>query len=178
MLAIVDNGKGADEISRMIRMPHKIIKPSEINSIKATSYILSDGDTKHKEHNIKLIKSATKPILGIGTGYIFLGSACGAKAKEIKFGKQEKIKIERPCPLLLDLKKLFIVFKACNAGFADLPENFDVVASSQKYQFEIIQESEKPFFGVQFNPELGADGFKILSNFEKFVEVWEKYHKG
>jgi len=178
MLVIVDNGKGANEIARFVRTPHTVVKPAEIKNIKAGAFILSDGDMKHKEHNIKIIKSAKKPILGIGAGCIFLGAACGAKAKAMKFGRQEKIKIERPCPLVLDLKKMFTVFKACSSGFADLPEGFTVIASSQKYEFEIIQHNEKPFFGVQFNPELGADGLRILGNFEKFVEIWQKYHNG
>jgi GMP synthase (glutamine-hydrolysing) len=177
MLVIVDNGRGADEISRLIRMQHTVIKPSEIKSAKATAYILSDGDMKNINQNVKFIKRTEKPILGIGAGYIFLGSAFGANTKEAKFEKQERIKIERPCPLVLDLKKMFTVLKSCKNIFGSLPENFDVIASSQKYDFEIIQDCEKPFFGTQFNPELGADGFKILNNFEKFVEVWEKYHK-
>lgn len=180
MLAIVDNGSGADEISRFIRMNNTIIKPKDIASkasTKFSSFILSDGDIKNKTANVKFIKKANKPVLGIGAGYIFLASAFGAKPKDAKFDKQERIKIERPCPLVLDLKKMFTVLKSCKSILDDLPENFDVIASSRNYDFEIIQEFEKPLFGVQFNPELGADGFKILNNFEKFVEVWEKYHK-
>lgn len=179
MLAIVDNGSGAEEISRLVRVNNILIKPKDLTPkeiAKFSSFILSDGDMKNKVANVKFIKKASKPMLCIGAGYIFLASAFGAKPKETKFNKQEIIKIERPCPLVLDLKNMFTVLKSCKHVIEELPENFDVMASSRSYEFEIIQESEKPFFGVQFNPELGADGFKLLNNFEKFVKVWGKYH--
>ena len=58
-----------------------------------------------------------------------------------------------------------------------VPEECNVWASSPKYEHEIISFADKPFFGVQFNPEKGGDGRMILANFERFVGVWEKYHK-
>lgn len=177
MIIIVDNGNGAEEIGRFIRAPKKIVKPSEATSTKGTGYILTDGDVKHMKHNIDLIKKVNVPILAIGHGYVFLGTAYGATHKTGKVGKSERINIERPCPLLVDMKKNLMVMKSCKSIFEDLPENFDVVATSKGYDFEIIQESEKPFFGTQFNPELGGDGLKMIDNFAKFVEIWGKYHK-
>jgi hypothetical protein len=81
MLAIVDNGIGAEEIARFVRMPKKIVKPSEAHSVKATGYILTDGDVKHMKHNVDLIKKVNVPVLAIGHGYIFLGTAYGATHK-------------------------------------------------------------------------------------------------
>ncbi|MEM7819803.1 MAG: hypothetical protein QXD48_03160 [Candidatus Aenigmatarchaeota archaeon] len=177
MLVIVDNGSGAENISRVVRMPKKIVKPEEAGSIKASGYILSDGELKNQKFNIDIIKKINKPLLAIGVGYIFLGACFGAKYKDGKISKQEKIIIERPCPIVLDMKKNINVIKTCKSIFEDIPENFDVIGSSKSYDFEIIQDAEKPLFGVHFNPELGADGFKIIDNFVKFVDVWEKYHK-
>lgn len=177
MIIIVDNGKGAEQIARLIRGSKEIVKPDKIPP-KASGYILSDGDVKNQKHNEKLIQSTDKPLLAIGTSSLFLATAFGAKIKNgAKSGKQERIKLERPCPLTLDLKKMFTAFKSCSSVIEDLPENFDVFASS-KYPFEMIGETEKPFFGVHFNPEMGADGMKVIDNFVKFAEVWEKYHTG
>lgn len=175
MIAIVDNGKGADNIARMIRGQKFIVKPDKVDG-KASAYILSDGDLKNQKHNEKLIKSTDKPLLAIGNSSLFLAAAYGAKIAKGKSEKQARVKIDHPCALTLDIKKMFVVFKTCDAMLEDLPENFNVFASS-KYPFEIIGETEKPFFGVHFNPEMGADGLKIIDNFVKFVEVWEKYHK-
>lgn len=175
MLAIVDNGKGAEQIAHMIRGQKVIVKPEKVD-MKATAFILSDGDLKNQKHNDKIIKSFDKPLLAIGAGYLFLGAAYGAKIIPTKPEKQVRAKIDRACPLTLDLKKMFTVVKSCTAALDDLPENFDVIASSKEP--EIIADMEKPFFGVHFNPEMGGDGMKIIDNFVKFVEVWEKYHKG
>lgn len=178
MIAIVNNGKGAEEIARFLRGPKEITKPAEAEKTKASAFILSDGNPKNQKANEKLIAKTDKPLLAIGAGYIFLGAAYGAKSKAAKIDRTDRVKIEHPCPLTLDLKKIFSVVQACNRVFEELPKNFSVVASSQKYEYKIIQESEKPFYGVHFNPELGGDGLKIIDNFVKFVEVWGKYHKG
>ena len=178
MILIVDNGKGAQEIERSVRGSKQIVKAKDALNMKAGGIILSDGDMKHMKENINIIKKWNKPLLAIGTSYIFLASAYGAKSKEGKIEKTERVNIEHPCPLTLDLKRTFNVIQSCNHMLEDLPENFSVIASSQKYEFKIIGDMEKPFFGVHFNPELGGDGIKIIDNFVKSVDVWEKYHKG
>ena len=178
MLVIVDNGKGANEIANLIRIRKDIINPKKANSVNADAYILSDGDLKNEKDNIKLINKIEKPLLAIGSGYLFLGSAFGAKIEKVpKIEKKERLMIRKPCPLVLDIKKTFDVFECYQHILTNLPENFGIIARSQKYEFEIIQEFEKPFFGVHFCPELGLDGQKVIDNFVKFVGVWEKYHK-
>lgn len=175
MLAIIDNGKGAEQIARMVRGQKVVMKPEKVEG--ASAFILSDGDMKNQKHNEKIIKSTGKPLLGIGAGSLFLAAAYGAKIGRGKTERQARVKIEHPCALTLDMKKMFVVFKNCDSLLEDIPENFNVFASS-RYPFEIIGESEKPFFGVHFNPEMGGDGLKIIDNFVKFAEVWEKYHRG
>mgnify|MGYP001606784681 CR=1 FL=1 len=178
MLVIVDNGNGAEEISRFIRVPSKIIKPSQIGKVKANAYILSDGDMKNQKENEKLIKKGATPVLGIGIGCIFIGSAFGAKIKSVpKTEKQERLTLKRPCPLTNDIKRVFAVHENYKHVLSELPENFTVAASSQKYEYEIIQEMSMPLFGVQFLPERGLDGITILNNFTQFIEMWKKYHK-
>jgi GMP synthase-like glutamine amidotransferase len=178
MIVIVDNGKGAQDIARFIRGSKDIVKPADAAKAKASAYILSDGDMKNQAANIKLIEKANKPVLAIGAAHVFLAGAYGAKSKEGKVDKTDRCKIERPSPLTLDLKKMFAVLQSSPHMIDELPENFTVIASSPKYEYKIIIESEKPFFGVHFNPEMGGEGMKVIDNFVKFVDVWEKYHKG
>ena len=175
MIVIVDNGKGAEQIMKMVRGQKAVAKPDKVD-MKASAFILSDGDMKNQKHNEKIIKSTEKPLLAIGTGSLFLAAAYGAKISKGKLEKQSRVKIDRPCALTLDMKKMFVAFNGCGAMIDDVPENFTVFASS-KYP-EIIGEMEKPFFGVHFNPEMGADGMKIIDNFVKFAEVWGKYNRG
>ena len=176
MLVIVDNGKGANEIANCVRTSKKVVNPKDFTD--GSAYILSDGELKNEEDNIKLINKIEKPLLAIGSGYLFLGSAFGAKIEKVpKTEKKERIMIRKPCPLVLNLKKAFDVFECYQHILTSVPDNFGIIARSQKYEFEIIQEFEKPFFGVHFCPELCLDGRKIIDNFVKFVEVWRKYHK-
>lgn len=176
MLTIVDNGKGTDQIARLVRGQKVVSKPEKVD-MKSSAFILSDGDMKNQKANEKIIKSTDKPLLAIGAASVFLAAAFGGVPGKGRAEKQARVKIEHPCSLTLDMKKMFVVFKSCDAMLEDIPENFDVFASS-KYPFEIIGDSERPFFGVHFNPEMGADGMKIIDNFVKFVEIWEKYNKG
>ncbi|MBI2075794.1 MAG: gamma-glutamyl-gamma-aminobutyrate hydrolase family protein [Candidatus Aenigmarchaeota archaeon] len=178
MLLIVNNGKGAEEISGFLRMQNKIVKPSEAGSVKASAYILSDGSLSHQKDNEKIIKSSAKPVLGIGAGSLFVAAAFGGKIKKTaKTERQERVMVEKPSPLTLDMKRNFTVFESYENVIEELPESFEPMARSAKYDFEIILHVENPLFGVQFNPEKGGDGRMILANFEKFIGVWEKYHK-
>ncbi len=178
MIVIIDNGKGSAEISRFIRMPNKVVKPSQLDGMKASAYILSDGSMGNQKVNEKLLQKTASPVLGIGAGCMFVGAAFGAKVKNVpKVERQERLMIKKPCPLTLDLKRMFTVHESYQHVFSEVPENFGIAASSQKYEYEIIQEMSRPFFGVQFLPEKGSDGLRILDNFIKFVEIWGRYHK-
>lgn len=180
-IGIIDNGKGADAIAKMLRTSN-IIKASSIShkmpeTKNLSGFILTDGDIKYKKQNVKLIRATSKPMLGIGAGYLFIANAFGAKIKASNVPKREQIKISKPCPLTLNLKRMFNVIKDCNHVLSDIPKNFGIVASSKKYKFEIIQDFTLPIFGVHFNPELGLDGNKIIKNFERFVILFEKYNR-
>jgi len=177
MIVIVNNGKGAQQLAQLIRAKNMIADPKKIPD-KTSAYILSDGIVnKDAQKSIDKILKANKPILGVGLGAAYLAAAFGASIKETKPAKQESVSIKKPCPLLLDLKRVFAVVKDSKYAINNAPENFVVMASSQKYPFEVIMESQNPFFGVAFNPESGGDGRIILTNFERFIEMWEKYHK-
>jgi GMP synthase-like glutamine amidotransferase len=93
-----------------------------------------------------------------------------------KVQRQERLTIKKPCPLTLDLKRNFVVMENYNHIIEELPQNFTIAASSPKYEYEIIQDMERPLFGMNFSPS-ALDGIRVANNFVKFVEVWEKYHK-
>ena len=175
MILVVDNGKGAAEISRFLRMQNTVVKPAAAKG--ASAYVLSDGDMKNQKANENIIKKSNVPILGIGCGALFVASAFGAKIKKTpKVSGQERLSLIKPCPLTLNMKRMFTVFQDYQNVIEELPEGFDAVVKSRKYDLEVFQGFEKPFFGVQFNPEKGLDGLAVLRNFENFVEMWEKYH--
>lgn len=177
MIVIVNNGKGAEELSQLIRTKNSVADPKKTPE-KAAAYILSDGTmNKDAQKNVENLVGFNKPLLGIGLGAAYIAAAFGAAVQEVKPSSQERVSIKKPCPLLLDMKRMFVVMKESRYAIKEAPENFVVIASSAKYPFEVIMDSQNPFFGVAFNPEAGGDGRVILTNFERFVDVWEKYHK-
>jgi len=184
MIAIVDNGKGADRISQLVR-GSKVVKPGAIPA--ADAYILSDGQPSPaiEKANISLIKANKSPILGIGIGYIYIGLAYGAKTKLSACAKNERVTATQRSPILLDLRKSFTVVNDQKLMLDVLPPALGAVAECPKNPNAVIQhganldnpiDSPLPQFGVHFNPELGMEGVAILSNFSRFVEMWKKYH--
>ncbi len=179
MLLIVDNGVGSEEIARIVRIPHEVVKPNSAAGTKASGFILTDGDEKHKAANIEIINNSKVPVLAVGAGCAFLAEAFDSVVKKVpKVERMEMLKVERPGPLVVDMKRSFSVYDSYTWKIEEMTENFDVVARSPKYDFEIIMEMENPFFGIHFAPWKGGDGMTVLQNFVKFIEVWEKYHKG
>jgi anthranilate/para-aminobenzoate synthase component II len=180
MIVIVDNGKGALEISRAVRSS-QIVKPSSIPE-NANGYILSDGDLNatNQKACMKFIKNAKKPVLGIGIGYIYFGIAFGARSESGNFPRTYTVTINKRSPLVLDLKKQISVVAEQKQYLSEISENLDSIGSSNQNPNEIIahfdENDHRPLFGVHFNPELSPDGIKILQNFVKFVEMWNKYH--
>ena len=178
MLLVVDNGIGAEEIAQMVRVQHQVVKPQDALKQKASGYILTDGSDSQKKANIDIINNSKMPVLGIGIGCAFLAEAFDSVVKKCpKKEGMEMLKMERPGPLVVDMKRSFNVYDSYSWRIEELTENFDVIARSPKYDFEMIMEMENPFFGVHFAPWKGGDGMVILQNFVKFIEVWEKYHK-
>ncbi|MBI2583038.1 MAG: hypothetical protein HYW25_00075 [Candidatus Aenigmarchaeota archaeon] len=183
MIFIVDNGRGAGNISRIIRSS-KIVKTNSIPV--ADAYIISDGETNgaNQKNVVNFLKKCTKPVLAIGAGYLHMGVAFGAVVTGGGCAKTERIEIKQRCPILLDFKKNFTASHNQKSVLQNLPEEFGIIASSPKNEYEIIQHGTNPdnpiealpFFGVHFNPEEGLDGVNILHNFERFVEMWNKYH--
>ena len=184
LIAIIDNGKGAEDIARFIR-GSKVFKPSAAPK-DANAYILSDGDLNKAAQKVitKLIQKNSTPILGIGIGQIYIGLAFGFKTKSSTCGKINRISVKQRSPILLDLKKQFSVNDGQKLVLADVSDDFGVIASCPKNDFEVIQHGANPenpidalpLFGVHFNPESGLDGIQILRNFERFIGMWAKYH--
>lgn len=68
------------------------------------------------------------------------------------------------------------------AEIKKLPENFDVLASSEHSKIEAIKHKQKTLYGFGFHAEKFEmpymDGKKILENFSNIVnDFWEKKEK-
>ncbi|MDO5116544.1 MAG: gamma-glutamyl-gamma-aminobutyrate hydrolase family protein [Synergistaceae bacterium] len=124
----------------------------------------------------KLFLETSVPTMGICAGHQIC--ALAYKGQIGKMGDTEKVYSE------LGFKKIKIckqdpIFKNVSDGseflmlhrdeVKVLPEEFDILASSQMCQIQAIKHKNKPIYGFQFHPELYSDecyaGHQILKNF-------------
>jgi len=120
--------------------------------------------TKH----IEWIKEYKKPILGICFGHQLLGLIHGANGSRMKEDRDWQ-EIESYCESPL-LDKFPIVFDMMEDHCESIstPPDFDLVASSDACVNEMMQHKSKPFFGVQFHPEVSGNlGSLLIENFVK-----------
>jgi GMP synthase (glutamine-hydrolysing) len=121
------------------------------------------GNTGEYLNNIEL------PILGICVGFHFMslhfgGTAGPAAAGE--FGKVE-VTIDDHDDLFLGLPDKFQAWESHNDEVKQLPKNFVKLAHSDTCQVQAFKYENKPFYGVQFHPEVEhtEHGYEIFKNF-------------
>lgn len=150
-------------------------KPANLKGIifSGSPTFLTEADFTPYQELIYPLLSWNVPVLGICFGHQLLGMFYGAKI----FRGEEQRAIEtitktEPNELLLDLHEQFEMMEDHTEGI-DLPENFINLASSFQYPNEVMKHNEKPFWGVQFHPEVSGEDGMIL--FENFIHVCKNY---
>ncbi len=114
------------------------------------------------------------PILGICYGQQTLcvqlgGKVAGGKNGHGEFG-QAHITIQHACPLfegIWDTDTTPSVWMSHGDKVVNIPENFQVYATSKGAPYAIIADTNRHFYGVQFHPEVvhTPDGSKLIGNF-------------
>ncbi len=122
------------------------------------------------------LKKATIPILGICAGHQFMARFFGGDAKPStipEFGKITLTLIDEENPLLIDVPKESIVWESHNDEITKLPENMKNLGTSENCQFQAIMHTKKPFFGLQFHPEVDHTEYGEQM-FKNFIRICEK----
>ena len=112
------------------------------------------------------------PVLGICYGEMTMCAQLGGdvvETTEREFGRAF-VDVAEDCPLYQGVWKpgeKHQVWMSHGDKIVDIPEGFRAVASSDSSPFAVIAHESKPFYGVQFHPEVvhTPDGSKLLANF-------------
>jgi GMP synthase (glutamine-hydrolysing) len=120
------------------------------------------------------LEKASFPILGICAGHHFMGRFFGGKvlpSKTPEFGKIE-LKIIKKDPLFEGVTTKSIVWESHNDEVSKLPNDFEILANSESCKIQAMKHKNKPFYGLQFHPEVEHTEFgeKIFNNFVKICE--------
>jgi len=182
-ILVLDFGSQTTQlIARRIRElgVYSEIKPcfvslDEIKRFSPSGIILSGGPSSVYDKNAPLVDKELFnlgiPILGICYGaqliiHLFGGKVEKSEKREFGLAYIEILKTDKLFKGLRKNKK-YKVWMSHSDRIEKLPENFYALTRTENSPFASIAHKEKPFYGVQFHPEVVHTeiGMKLLSNF-------------
>lgn len=121
------------------------------------------------------LDKADFPILGICAGHQFMARHFGGRVKPSQlpeFGKVELTICTEDDPLFKGVSKKSIVWESHNDEVTVLPKDFTNLAESDNCKIQAMRYNKKPFYGLQFHPEVEHTQFgdKIFKNFIQLCE--------
>jgi GMP synthase (glutamine-hydrolysing) len=121
------------------------------------------------------LEKATIPILGICAGHQFMARFFGGEVKPStvpEFGKIDLMVVEKDDPLFAGVPAKSIVWESHNDEVTVVPKDFTVLAESENCKIQAMRHTKKPFYGLQFHPEVEHTeyGEQIFKNFISLCE--------
>jgi len=138
----------------------------EVKGAILTGSPQGDDIVEHHLPYFQWIKEFQKPILGICAGHHITGFMYGAnllRSEEPESGDFE-VEIVKPDPLFEGCKNIFSV-KQMHNDSVNLPDNFELLATSQTCRNQLMKHKKKPIYTCQFHPEFYNK--QLISNFIK-----------
>jgi GMP synthase (glutamine-hydrolysing) len=110
------------------------------------------------------------PILGICYGAQFMAYTNGGKvepANTREYGRAHLATFDHENPLLRGIREHSQVWMSHGDTITAIPENFEIIASTDKVAVAAYQAKGEKLWGVQFHPEVfhSEDGTQLLKNF-------------
>jgi GMP synthase (glutamine-hydrolysing) len=180
---VIDNGgQWTHRIWRVVRdlgYDSKIFaNTTPVEQIDAEALILSGGAPRVAWESPRLgncgdyFDRFNGPILGECVGMQLMAIHFGGKAgpSEIPEYGLSKLKVIEEDELFSGLPKEFMVWESHNDEVKEVP-NFSILAMSENCKIQAVKHVKKPFYGVQFHPEVNntENGSQILQNFLNVV---------
>ncbi len=124
---------------------------------------------KNAPHIDKTVLSLGIPVLGICYGAQLIAHTLGGKvvhAETSEYGRRE-FTVMAESPLFAGIPKTSVCWMSHTDRVADLPEGFEVLASTPSCPVTAYGSAERNIYGVQFHPEVAHTeyGSKLLENF-------------
>ena len=110
------------------------------------------------------------PVLGICYGAQFMSYTNGGKVEPAgtrEYGRAHLSTFDQENPLLRNVREHSQVWMSHGDTITAIPENFKIIASTDKVAIAAYQIKEEKVWGVQFHPEVfhSEDGTQLLKNF-------------
>jgi GMP synthase (glutamine-hydrolysing) len=137
--------------------------------------LLSQIDYSKYVKDFQWLLSYDKPVLGICFGHQLLGLLHGASvALQREDRDLQWIEVIAQNPLFDDVENpVQMMEDHCES--ISIPPGFELSATSDYTVNEAMHHKSKPFFGVQFHPEVsGKAGELLLENFCNLVKIYKQ----
>lgn len=150
----------------------------EIKDLNPEGIILGGGPSIENIGNCKeIIQQMDVPILGICLGHQIIAEVFNGETKsaEIESYAQIEINIIEESELFKDMGDSVKVWASHKDEVVKLPENFKILANSDKCSIEAMKHNEKPIYGIQFHPEVQhtPHGGEIFENFYRICKEYK-----
>jgi len=158
-----------------VQQPEYINNQDNFNNV--IGIILSGGpDSVSQNDNYDLPDELFKnniPILGICFGMQLICKKFDGKVKKTtssEYGKAN-LEITKKVKIFEGLEKFLEVWMSHGDSVIDPPQNFSVIATTNKESLSAIKADNKEIYGIQFHPEVThtLDDGKIILNFVKNI---------
>ena len=149
------------------------IDEERIKSMKPKGIILSGGPdsvtNSYTPRIPQIVFDLDIPLLGICYGMQTLAEQMGGQvvsADQKEFGHSE-LTVTCDSILFSDLDKTLNVWMSHGDQVQDLPDNFELIASTATAPIAAMQHESKPIYALQFHPEVThtEEGQTVLNNF-------------
>jgi GMP synthase (glutamine-hydrolysing) len=182
---VVDNGgQWTHRIWRVLReigCETRIIpNTTSLSEIDADAMVLSGGAPRIAWESPKLgsctdyLNDFHGPILGICVGLQLMALHCGGRAgpSEVPEYGLARISVVEEDDLFKGLPRDFLVWESHNDEVKEAP-GFKILAMSENCSVQALKHMKKPYYGVQFHPEVNntEHGEEILRNFVRVVHA-------
>lgn len=142
--------------------------------ISGAPILLTEVDPTPYLEKVSFIKEFDRPILGICFGHQLLGLTFGAHVTRQKDDRDwQTIEVlEEEHPLFAKFAPEFEMMED-HCETVSIPSGFVHLAVSDACINEGMYHKEKPFFGVQFHPEVSGNLGRLL--FDNFTRICQKH---
>lgn len=155
---------------------YKNLKEENINGLVLSGGAPRIGLKGTLGNTDEILKNADFPILGICAGHQYMARFFGGKAKPAEkpeYGKVELFIIKNGTDIFEGVPKKSIVWLSHNDEVSELPKDFERIAESESCKIQAMYHKNKPFYGLQFHPEVEHTEFGEQI-FRNFVNICKK----
>ena len=157
--------------------PFNILEEEEIDGLILSGGAPRMGLQSELGNCGEYLEKASFPILGICAGHQYIARFFGGEVKPSKIPEFGKIELEiliQDDEIFKDIPTNFIAWESHNDEVTKLPSNFIHLAKSKNCLIQAMRYKEKPFYGLQFHPEVEHTeyGEEI---FENFIRICKQY---